>query len=392
MDLTRDIIYRGFTLNDEDILDALVAGGGEGSGIVGCVVDSADISDVDVVQFIEKRSQQDGMDAGTPFLGTRRIRMAGTLYNVTRNLLFDDLFTLRAAMSPILAARESPLDYGYLPLYFSVPTNRVEDYIDGAIPLMIKAMPRSFQAMFSRDQQGGDDDSALGIPWQATFIAKDPSIMAATPQDYNLTTQAIVTGATAAAATDLVTKTAHGLVAGDRVRFTTLTGGTGLLTTITYYVIAAGLTANAFAVSLTSGGAAVNITVNYSAVSYVKSVTTSGNVVNRGNYVSPLNMLIVVGAQSGSIVASIGDSSFTLTIPASTGARTIRFKGEDKVLTVEEDGVEVTRYDYLTFSNDTTWPLISTDAGSITGTAYSITAHGAVVTTGSHFWFYERYA
>lgn len=78
----------------------------------------------------------------------------------------------------------------------------------------------------------------------------------------------IVTGATAAAATDLVTKTSHGLVADDRIRFTTLTGGTGLSLGVDYFVLASGLTANDFKVATSKGGAAIDITVNYTTVQY----------------------------------------------------------------------------------------------------------------------------
>jgi microcystin-dependent protein len=55
------------------------------------------------------------------------------------------------------------------------------------------------------------------------------------------------------------TLTSHGLSAGDPIRFTT-TGGlpAGLDTSTTYYVISAGLTADAFEVSTTVGGGAVN--------------------------------------------------------------------------------------------------------------------------------------
>lgn len=66
---------------------------------------------------------------------------------------------------------------------------------------------------------------------------------------------------TATAATDLINATAHGLVANDIVEFSTddtlpapLSIGTD------YYVIAGGLTADVFKVSLTLGGTAVNIT------------------------------------------------------------------------------------------------------------------------------------
>ena len=38
----------------------------------------------------------------------------------------------------------------------------------------------------------------------------------------------------------------------------------------------------------------------------------------------------------GSISGQVGDGLFTITIPASTVARTIRFKGEDKVLTLQD--------------------------------------------------------
>ena len=62
-------------------------------------------------------------------------------------------------------------------------------------------------------------------------------------------------------ATDTFAYTAHGLVAGDQVVYYHGGGSaaTGLTTATDYYVIASGLTANAFKVSATSGGAAVDI-------------------------------------------------------------------------------------------------------------------------------------
>ncbi len=63
------------------------------------------------------------------------------------------------------------------------------------------------------------------------------------------------------------TTTAHGLVAGDKIRITT-TGSlpTGLATGTDYYVIAAGLSANDFRVSTSRGGAAVNTSGSQSGV------------------------------------------------------------------------------------------------------------------------------
>lgn len=72
----------------------------------------------------------------------------------------------------------------------------------------------------------------------------------------------------------VVSVTAHGLIAGDTVQFST-TGAlpTGLATNTTYFVIAAGLTTNAFEVSLTAGGTAVNTSGSQSGVHTALKVT-----------------------------------------------------------------------------------------------------------------------
>lgn len=72
------------------------------------------------------------------------------------------------------------------------------------------------------------------------------------------------TGASAAftaATSDLITSVAHGLIAGDRIRVSSAgTLPAGLSAATNYFVIASGLTADAFKVSATSGGSAVDIT------------------------------------------------------------------------------------------------------------------------------------
>jgi hypothetical protein len=79
-------------------------------------------------------------------------------------------------------------------------------------------------------------------------------------------------GTAAAASTDLITtQTAHGLQAGDRIKITALTGGTGLTQGSTYYVVAP-VTSTTFAVSGTLNGAAIDITAN--------STAFTANVVN----------------------------------------------------------------------------------------------------------------
>lgn len=386
MDTTRDILYRAFLLNDSNIRASIEAGAGIGKGIDGCVVDSADFSDVDIVQFRSKKSLQDGMDAGDVFLGARRLRMAGTLYGSTRALLYDAYWDLRRVLNPVLAQRESPADKGYLPLYFSMPTNRTVDYVTGAIDMRVLAMPFSHQMVWQRDQQGGDDSNALAIPWQATFLLKDPSLMSDVPKDYTFSTTTNVTGVTATAATDLINKTSHGLVAGDSIVFDAKTNGAGLTIGTQYWVIASGLTTNAFKVSTVAGGSAVDITTDGTSMSYVKTVSSSGNLVNRGTYLAPLNALWVVGPQAGTITVQLGGAvNFVITVPASTGNRTIRYKGFDKIITFEEASIETLRMGSI--------PLTMVHPNIPDGTsAYTVTFTGVTVQNGSHMWFWEEYA
>jgi len=387
MDTTRDIIFRNFKLNDAAIGSAIDSTDGLGMGIAGCVVDDFDPDDVDVVQFSEKRAEADGLDVGTPFLGGRRIRLSGTVYGKTRALCYDALWQLRAALNPVLASREIPGDKGYLPLYFAVPTN--DPNYAGAIAMRALVMPKSFRAPINRDQHGGVDEDALGISWSAQMVMRDPNFEGETPQDIYFADTVIQTG-TATASTNLVNATDHGLVEGDRIYFTTLTGGTGLSLNTSYYVIASGLTTSAFKVSTTLGGGERDITVNYSVAAFAKFQTIQGNFLNRGTYNAPLNMIFAVGAQAGTITVSTAGSQFTIAIPASTGQRIIRVK-RDKIITVEEGSVESLRRSWLTFQNTTTWPLIPPGTS-----AYTVTINGCVLdpgaTDGSHMWFWEMFA
>jgi hypothetical protein len=70
---------------------------------------------------------------------------------------------------------------------------------------------------------------------------------------------------TGTAATDLINSTAHGLTAGQRVKLTGLTGGAGLVSGTTYYVVGP-VTANTFKVALTPNGTPIDITTDLTAV------------------------------------------------------------------------------------------------------------------------------
>lgn len=97
--------------------------------------------------------------------------------------------------------------------------------------------------------------------------------------------------ATVANATDIWTSTAHGMVAGQKVRLTNSGGAlpAGFAANTDYFVIAANLAANTFQLSATLGGAAVNATsdgigthtVNPVPDYIVEETTGSGNISGR---------------------------------------------------------------------------------------------------------------
>lgn len=304
VDTTKTISSRGYVFNDPDIqFDPL--DGAAGSGAQGSVVDSFDISDVDIVQFMEKRALDDGMDASDVFQGARRVRMTGTLYGKTRALFYDEIDDFMAATAAVLAQRDEPANHGYVPLYFSKPTNRAAYAADSyTIDLFVNALPRVRHVAIERDSQGGLPNKGLAATWSATWLLKDPTLYGVTPIDVDL-----------------------------------------------------------------SGGNA------------------SGTWTNRGNYISRLNALIVVGSASGSITIAAGDATIVITVPASSGNRTIRYDGREKLLTFEENSVEVLRFDLLGLDSAGAHPTVPPGDSVYTVTFTSVTPQ-----TGSHMWFYEAYA
>lgn len=75
-----------------------------------------------------------------------------------------------------------------------------------------------------------------------------------------------ITLATSAAADDIIDTAAnHGLVAGDAIKFTSLTGGTGLSANTTYIVSSTSLGATTFRVKAFPGGADLGFTADITA-------------------------------------------------------------------------------------------------------------------------------
>jgi len=309
-DLNRDVIYRdaphSFTLNDSLITDTMTTGG-SGTGLTGCVLDSIDTSDVDVVQFMEKRSMQDGMDAGDVFKGARRIHMSGVLYATTRPLLFDAKRALRAALDPKLAQLDVFEDKGFQPFYWSEPTADGRFNTD-AIDFRVLAVPKMYQEQIVRDRLGGPDTDALSIQFRATLVCKDPTIYMAQPQEVDI-------------------------------------DGTG---------------------------------------------TFARSIENRGTYPAPLNLLFSVAAGAGgTVMFDIAGVHNTIVVPTNTHTQIFRYKGADKILTVEETGgkAEAPRIDLLTFANATTHPSVMPGSNVL-----SMVGGGVTLLTDSRAWIWEAFS
>lgn len=113
---------------------------------------------------------------------------------------------------------------------------------------------------------------ATGGGTDAAFYENDVLVT----QDYTIGEGALVGCTISIASPGVVTQVAHGYVAGQLVRFET-TGAlpTGLSTTLAYYVLSTGLTADTFRVSLTDGGAVINTSGSQSGVQSVGKVKNS---------------------------------------------------------------------------------------------------------------------
>lgn len=142
-----------------------------------------------------------------------------------------------------------------------------------------------------------------------------------------------ITLALSAALDDIVdTAAAHGFTAGQRVKFESLTGGTGLVVGTTYYVIATSLTATTLQVSLTSGGAAVDFTTDITAGVLIAAYT-AGEYLKIGDLAETEIAVIGTVGTSGA-----GGTGLTLTTPLIRAHDTL-----DAILQVVDAGTTIVR-------------------------------------------------
>jgi hypothetical protein len=130
-------------------------------------------------------------------------------------------------------------------------TSSVLTELDWQTEAMLKQMIRDVEWSFI--------NGTYQLPVDNTTARKTRGLLAAITSNVVNVGAAAQTG-TAAAATDLITLTAHGLTDNDTVRFSSVGAATPLSTATVYYVVSS--SANTFKVATIKGGTAVDITVD----------------------------------------------------------------------------------------------------------------------------------
>lgn len=105
---------------------------------------------------------------------------------------------------------------------------------------------------------------------------------------------------TGVAATDIITATGSAFANGQPVRFTALTGGTGLNTTTNYYVI--NVSGDSFQVSTSVGGAASLFTTNITAGTLLNAHSVSTNVTLSENTTETNSALVLTPKGTGAFI------------------------------------------------------------------------------------------
>ena len=145
----------------------------------GTLLEEFDYARNNGVGYTEKRAQDDGLDASDVFMGPRYINLTGVTYGTDPGDLFDRLQDVRTILTPTIAYASDEYHYGYIPLEFSMPTNRTDDFPGGLKPLEFRARPLG-QPTFTVRRDAGSDSGGGGwnkggaVLWRATLECRDP--------------------------------------------------------------------------------------------------------------------------------------------------------------------------------------------------------------------------
>ena len=160
VDLTRAIAFRGFALNTVTHVNGALRG---------CQIDSADISNIDVRQFMEPKALSDGYYMGPVYLGARHVVLTGTVYDTTRAKAFDRLQSLENALYPTAHYIASPSTFGFAPLTFYEVTT-------GTPLRTLNVRSNGVRVIYYREMFADHANAPHSIPWSASFLAINPSI------------------------------------------------------------------------------------------------------------------------------------------------------------------------------------------------------------------------
>jgi hypothetical protein len=105
-----------------------------GRTLRGIAVEQVDYSAVDAVGYTEKRAGSDGVHASDVYLGGRTIQMSGHIYATSLAEMFDFLHVLRSVFSPTSAYQDSPGDRGFLPLHYQQSTLDLDSFPYVSVP------------------------------------------------------------------------------------------------------------------------------------------------------------------------------------------------------------------------------------------------------------------
>jgi hypothetical protein len=174
MDVKGSIGYRAVELN----VVTTTPPEGIGGGTEGITCNGIDYADVDIDQHVDKAALKDGIETAEPYFGGRIMNLTGTVYGSNRGRFFDMVQLLRRTFNARLAYLEDPTNKGFLPLTYSVPTDRWDEFPERQIDLLMYLSPRSLKMSFDRKSSGGVDGDALATQWRSQLLASDPLIYA----------------------------------------------------------------------------------------------------------------------------------------------------------------------------------------------------------------------
>jgi len=170
------VSYNGYSLNT---ITTLSTGIRRGS-----VLEVFDYSRSQGVGYLEKRAQDDGMDASDVYMGPRYISLAGTIYGEDEADLHDLVQNLRTCLTPTSAYAFDKWDHGFIPLEFVLPTkdSRFPIRAAGDFERLVEFRARPVgqpSIQFRRDggaNAGAGDNFGMAATWTAQFECKDPRL------------------------------------------------------------------------------------------------------------------------------------------------------------------------------------------------------------------------